>query len=148
MNASYAVLEVVTFSGLFIPVLDMPMKEDIKRIKPDIPEDLLKKAESMKMTQKQREIWRLYASRSFKSLPLVTLTKFHSPHFSASSRIGISRSSPVSMFRAKQIIRFGLCRSNSSMRRMMDLSNLITPYFRFNDSSSPSRAIVMAPIRA
>ncbi len=60
MNASYAVLEVVTFSGLFIPVLDMPMKEDIKRIKPDIPEDLLKKAESMKMTQKQREIWRLY----------------------------------------------------------------------------------------
>lgn len=62
MNASYAVLEVVTFSGFFIPVLDMPMKEDIKRIKPDIPEDLLKKAESMKMTQKQREIWRLYAS--------------------------------------------------------------------------------------
>lgn len=62
MNASYAVLEVVTFCGLFIPVLDMPMKEDIKRIKPDIPEDLLKKAESMKMTQKQREIWRLYAA--------------------------------------------------------------------------------------
>lgn len=62
MNASYAVLEVVTFSGLSVPVLDMPMKEDTERERPNIPEDILKRAEKLHMTKQQREIWRLYAA--------------------------------------------------------------------------------------
>lgn len=61
-SASYAVLEVITINDLAIPVLNIPIMEDVKRAKPNIPETMLKQSENLQMTRMQREIWRLYIS--------------------------------------------------------------------------------------
>lgn len=67
-STDYAVLEVITINGLTVPVLDIPMVKDKKRQR-HISADVLKKAQELQMTDRQREIWGLYiAGDTIKSI--------------------------------------------------------------------------------